>query len=43
MQRHLLGRYMVDNPTPDYMKWITRVFNQARDGVAALLNKSGSY
>ena len=36
------ARYMVDNPHPEYMKWITRISNQTGDGVAALLNESGS-
>lgn len=37
------ARSMVDNPTPAYMEWITRISNKTGDGVAALLNESAAY
>jgi non-heme chloroperoxidase len=37
------GAWMVDSPTPEYMKWIVAMSNQTGDGVAALLNESTAY
>jgi hypothetical protein len=34
---------MVENPGPEYLKWMLAIMNQTSDTVAALLNETGAY
>ena len=35
--------FMIENITPEYLDWITRITLQTADGVAAVLNESSAY
>ena len=37
------ARWMVDNPTDEYLDWVKRMMNQTSNGTAALLNESSAY
>ncbi|KYC16917.1 MULTISPECIES: alpha/beta fold hydrolase [Pseudomonas] len=37
------AHWMVTNPTPEYMNWITKISNMTSDGVAALTNANSFY
>ncbi|MES3710400.1 alpha/beta hydrolase [Pseudomonas putida] len=37
------AKWMVENPTPEYMSWIKKISSQTSDEVAAILNESSAY
>lgn len=37
------ARWMVENPTDQYLDWVKRMMNQTSNGTAALLNESSAY
>lgn len=37
------AKWMVEDPTPSYMSWVTKISNQTSNHVAALLNESSAY
>jgi len=37
------ARWMVEEPTPEYLVWVDEIMGQTSDGIAALLNESSAY
>ncbi len=38
-----LAKWMVENPTSDYLNWMEGIINETSDTVAALTNETGAY